>query len=292
MSEPALRSRGVVKEFGDEGVVRGADLTVERGEILLLMGPNGVGKTVLLSCLAGSATPTEGAAEVLGRPVGADGGDSLVFGLQNSLAVDTLTGRENVAFYSRLHHRFTDRWEDYVGRLGLADDLDKRVGDYSEGMKRKLELALTMSVDVPVYLLDEPTAGVDLTNVRRFHDIILERHDEETTMLVSSHRPLDVELADRVAFMPDGTITTVGTPEELLAAVPPVVRVTGTTEMAAAEGFVADGRLFPVGGEARGFLAPDATLSELRATVESAERIEPTATDLFNYHVHVAPRES
>lgn len=287
---PAIESRGVAKRFGADGIVSGADLAVEEGEVLLLMGPNGVGKTVLLSCLAGSQEPTEGTVEVLGRPVEEDGGDSLTFLLQDSMAVETLSGRENVGFYSRLHHQFTDRWHEYVDRLGLTGDLDKRVEHYSEGMKRKLELALTMSVDVPVYLLDEPTAGVDLTNIQRFHDIILEEHEAGKTVVVSSHRPLDANIADRVAFMPDGKVSTVGDPDELMAAVPPVVRVTGSEAMRTAENYV-QGRLFPVGGEARGFLADDVAFRELTGAVggEHVERIDPTYTDLFNYYVHVEP---
>ena len=292
MSEIALRSRGVEKAFGTDDVVRGADLAVREGEILLLMGPNGVGKTVLLSCLAGSQHPTDGSVEVFGDPVTEDGGDSLAFLLQDSMAIETLTGRENVDFYSRLHHSFTDRWERYLDRLGLTDDLDKLVGDYSEGMKRKLELSLAMSVDVPIYLLDEPTAGVDLTNIQRFHDIILDQHERGKTFLVSSHRPMDADLADRIAFMPDGTITAVGTPGELLAEVPTTVRVTGTDAIRDAEDFVVDGQLFPVGGEARGFLRPDETVADLRVQLAddtAVEEIEPTHTDLFNYYVHIRP---
>ncbi len=288
MSDVALRSRGVEKEFGADDIVRGADLAVQDGEILLLMGPNGVGKTVLLSCLAGSQQPTSGSVEVFGDPVEADGGDRLSFLLQDSMAVETLTGRENVSFYSRLHHGFTDRWEQYVEQLGLADDLDKLVKHYSEGMKRKLELALTMSVDVPVHLLDEPTAGVDLTNIQRFHDIILDQYDDGKTFLISSHRPMDANIADRIAFMPDGTISAVGTPAELMESVPPVLRVTGSESIREAESFVRDQRLFPLGGEARGFLADDYGIEEVQAALgEDAERIEPTYTDLFNYYVHV-----
>jgi ABC-2 type transport system ATP-binding protein len=155
-------------------------------------------------------------------------------------------------------------------------------------MKRKLELSMTMSVDVPLYLLDEPTAGVDLTNIQRFHDIILEAYDEGKTFLVSSHRPMDANIADRIAFMPDGTVTAVGTPEELMDAVPPVVRVTGSDAIREAESFVVDGQLFPLGGEARGFLAPGCDFDDVTDRLgDSVECIDPTYTDLFNYYVHV-----
>lgn len=293
MSDPALAARGVRKEYGADGVVEGADLAVADNEILLLMGPNGVGKTVLLSCLAGSERPTEGTVEVFGDPVAEDGGESLNFLLQDTMAVETLTGRENADFYSRLHPSFTDRWRDYVEDLDLAGDLDKRVEHYSEGMTRKLELALTMSVDVPVYLLDEPTAGVDLSMIQRFHDIILERYEAGASVLVSSHRPMDADLADRIAVMPDGTVTAVGTPEALMDAVPTVVRVTGTDAIRTAEDHVLGGRLFPLGGEARGFLPPGTAVEDLRDALAAAghgapvEAIEPTSADMFNYYVHV-----
>ncbi len=291
MTRAALQATALRKDYGDDDIVEGADLTVREGEILVLMGPNGVGKTVLLSCLAGSERPTEGSVEVFGEPVATDDGENLTFLLQDTMAVETLTGGENVEFYSRLHHRFTDRWEEYAETLGIDDALGKAVKHYSEGMKRKLELSLTMSVDVPVYVLDEPTAGVDLTNIQRFHDIILEQYEAGKTFVVSSHRPMDADLADRIAFMPDGTISTVGTPAELMTAVPPVVRVTGTDAMGVAAEFVVDGQLFPLGGEARGFLKPDHSIGDLTAgldgTEATVEEIDPTYTDMFNYHVHV-----
>jgi ABC-2 type transport system ATP-binding protein len=292
VTPPALRAEGVRKSFGGDLIVDGADLTVAEGECLLLMGPNGVGKTVLLSCLSGGEPPTEGRVELFGDDVGADGGERLAAMVQDSMAVDALSGRENVDFYAGLHHRFTDRWREYVETLGLADDLDKPVGQYSEGMKRKLELALTLAVDVPLYLLDEPTAGVDLSMVQRFHDAIRERHEGGRTVVMTSHRPMDLELADRVAFVPDGTVGATGPPAELLDALPPVLRVAGADAMDAVEQFLADGRLFPLGGEARGFLADGHEVEDVAAAVPAGrevtiESIEPTYTDLFNYYVHV-----
>jgi ABC-2 type transport system ATP-binding protein len=293
VTDVALAASGLRKSFGADGVVDGVDLTVRENEILVLMGPNGVGKTVLLSCLAGSQQPTDGERTVFGRPVTEDRGESYAFLLQDSMAVDTLTGRENAAFYGRLHPAFTDRWESTVAALGLEDALDKRVETYSEGMRRKLELALTTSVDVPLYLLDEPTAGVDLSMIQRFHDRILDRRADGATFVITSHRPMDAELADRVAFMPDGSIATVGEPTALLADLPPVVRVTGAGAIQAAESHVVDGELFRLGSEARGFLAPDRSLKALREAVTAAggslDVIDPTYTDLFNYYVHMNP---
>jgi ABC-2 type transport system ATP-binding protein len=209
------------------------------------------------------------------------------------MTVDTLTGRENAAFHADLHPQWTGRWAAYADRLGLTDeDLSRRVGTYSAGMRRKLELALALSVDVPVYLLDEPTAGVDLTVIQRFHDLILEQYERGKTVVVTSHRPMDVDLADRIAFMPDDRVTRVGTPAELVDEVPPVVRVVGTDAMDVATDYVRDGQLFPLGGEARGYLAADTSVEALDAAVGDDARIEtvePTHADLFNYYVHVDP---
>jgi len=290
---PAIRATRIEKSFGAEGVLDRINLSVADNEILVLLGPNGVGKTVLLECLAGSSQPTSGDVEVFGRDVTADGGRSVSFLLQDTMAIETLTGRENVDFYRRMHPHFTDRWEVYLDRLDLSDALEKAVENYSAGMTRKLELALTMSVDAPLYLLDEPTAGVDLSMIQRFHDIILDRYDEGATFVITSHRPLDAELADRLAFMRDGTVTAVGTPAELMDAVPPVIRISGSAAMRAVETYVRDGRLFRTGATARGFLKEDVGIEDLEAAVDTdvegvrIERDDPTYTDLFNFYVHV-----
>lgn len=294
MTDAALTATGVSVDFGDDGVVDDADLRVESDEVLLLLGPNGVGKTVLLSCLAGSRRPTTGEIRIDGRPVEDDGGEGLSFLRQDAMAVDRLTGRENAAFYGRLHPSFTDRWRDYVDRFELTGDLDRRVADYSAGMKRKLELALATSVDVPLYLLDEPTAGVDLSMVQRFHDVLLERNADGAALVVTSHRPADAEIADRIAFVVDGTVAESGAPADLFDRVPDVVRVSGTRALDAAADHVLGGDLFGAGAEARGFLRDGSDADDVRAALDheaspgvSVSRAEPTYTDLFNYYVHV-----
>jgi len=293
---PVLEARNVRKEFGDDGVLDGVDLTVRDNEVLLLMGPNGTGKTVLLSCLAGATEPTDGSVSVFGTPVAEDGGHSLSLLLQGGASVDTLSGRETAAFYARLHPEFTDRWREYVEDLGLAGDLDKRTKHYSEGMKRKLELSLALSVDAPLYLLDEPTAGVDLSMVQSFHRVVRDRVDDGATVVATSHRPVDADLADRVAFVNGGGgVLAVDTPGALLAGVPTVVRVVGGGGTAAASDALAPhvvGEAFYHGDERRGFLRDDATVDDVRAAAggdATVETVEPSYTDAFNYYVHAAP---
>ncbi|WP_435119551.1 ABC transporter ATP-binding protein [Halolamina sp. C58] len=287
---PAVEARNVRKAFGDDGILDGVDLTVRENEALLLMGPNGTGKTVLLSCLAGSVEPTEGEIELFGEPVADDGGHSLSLLLQGGASVDSLSGRETAEFYASLHPAFTDRWRDLVAEFGLTDALGKRTVHYSEGMTRKLELALALAVDTPLYLLDEPTAGVDLSMVQTFHRAIRERVEAGATVVATSHRPVDAAFADRIAFVTGDGVSAVGAPDALLDSVPETVRVVGggpgTDPF---EPHVVDGRLFHHGDERRGFLAPGATLADLRAAAPdeaTVETVEPSYTDAFNYYVH------
>jgi len=287
---PAVRARNVRKAFGDDGILDGVDLTVRENEALLLMGPNGTGKTVLLSCLAGSVEPTAGDIRLFGEPVADGGGRNLSLLLQGGASVDGLSGRETAEFYAGLHPEFTDRWRELVDAFGLADELDKRTEHYSEGMRRKLELALALAVDAPLYFLDEPTAGVDLSMVQTFHRAIRDRVAAGGTVVATSHRPVDAAFADRIAFVTGDGVSAVGAPDALLDGVPETVRIVGGgPETDPFEPHVVDGRLFHHGDERRGFLAAGATLADLRAAAPdgtTVERVEPSYTDAFNYYVH------
>lgn len=299
MTDPIATVTDVSKSFGDEAVLEGVDLTVADGELLVLMGPNGVGKSVLLSCLAGSERPSAGSVEVRREPATARA-DTTSFLLQDALALEKLTGRETVDFYRRLHPKFTDDWRDYVERFGLTDDLDKPVADYSGGMGRKLELAIAASIDVPLYLFDEPTTALDLSTIPTVHELFREKRDAGKTIVVASHRPMNADVADRIAFLADGRIVATGTPEELLASVPPVLE-TGAANAGALTPVV-DGEPFAVAGNVRGFvpeqyedaIAEDVepVLDELANTAEIDHEalaiVDPTYIDLFTYYTNGA----
>lgn len=295
MSASVVTAENVRKRFGDDGILDGVDLDVEEGEILALMGPNGVGKSVLLSCLAGSEPLSEGTVEVCGTPEAGRNGTAS-FLLQEAMGIDRLSGRENLSFYSRLHPRFTDEWREYADRLDIADALEKRVEQYSGGMLRKLELAIALSIDVPVYFLDEPTAGLDLSVIQTVHAIVRELRTAGKTVIVTSHLPMDADLADRIAFLRDGKIVATDAPEELIASLPPVVRVSSTEAASTLADHVVAGELFSDGGEVRGFLREDCEVSDIDTVVDDiagttartgkhrAVETEPTYTDLFNYY--------
>jgi ABC-2 type transport system ATP-binding protein len=285
VSTPAVSVQELRKGFGDGEVLSGVDLDVPAGEITLLMGPNGVGKTILLSCIAGGLYADDGDISVFGDPPDA-ATEQLSFMLQDAMLVDELTGRENIAFFRDLHPRTTDQYEDILATLDFdIEALEREVGDYSGGMKRKLELAISLSVDVPLYLLDEPTAALDMTTVNQLHSVLASRREAGETILVSSHLPADAELADTIAVVTEDGITAVGTPEELLAAVPSVVLADGPADIADA---VRDGRLFEGEIHRRGFLREDVDPETVTGGDGSAVQVrEPTYTDMFNYYVHL-----
>lgn len=290
MSHSCIELADLEKSFGEEDVLHGVDLSVEFGELLAVMGPNGVGKSVLFSCLAGSQHPSGGTVSVLGSDP-TERSDTTSFLLQDALCSKRLTGRENLRFYEQLHPNVTGEWREYVDALGLEDDLDKRVEDYSGGMTRKLELAIALSIDVPIYLLDEPTAALDLSMIQVVHGLLREKQEAGRTIVISSHLPMDADLADRIAFVADGRVVATGTPEALFDAVPPVVEATLTNAHALAD-VALEGEVFPGEGGVRAFLPAGAAIEDLETDVDdrgAVSRVERTTyTDLFNYYTRLS----
>jgi ABC-type multidrug transport system ATPase subunit len=203
------------------------------------------------------------------------------------MLVEELTGRENVNFFRDLHPKSTDEVEEILQRLDFEmDALEREVGDYSGGMKRKLELAISLSVDVALYLLDEPTAALDMTTVEQLRAMLSARREAGETVVISSHLPTDADLADHIAVVTDRGVSAVGSPEDLLDAVPPVVLAEGPVDI---REHVRAGRLFEGEIHRRGFLPENLDRETVTAGENgTAVRVrEPTYTDLFNYYVHL-----
>lgn len=285
-----LSATSIEKTLGDRTVIDDVDLTVDAGEVTVVMGPNGAGKTVLLCCLAGALRATAGSVTIRERPL-VDARSDLNLLLQDSMLLDRLTGRENARFYTTLHPRSGGRWRDHVQTLGLDGDVDRPVREYSGGMRRKLEIAIALDADVPVYLLDEPTAGLDLSTIQAFHDLVLTEADRGKAVLLASHVPLDMEIAGRVLFLDGGTVTESGAPGALLRTLPTVVRIRGDVGRLRRD--VADcflgGRMFERGDEVRGFLTGEASVERVRRIARKGPgevRVEadpPSYADLFDY---------
>lgn len=228
MSAPAVISlRGVEKSFGDLRVLRGVDLDVPRGTIFALLGSNGAGKTTLVRILSTLLRADAGAAAVAGREVTSDpAGVREEISLTGQFAAvdEVLTGRENLALVARLRHlRNPGAVADaLLGRFSLTDAGARAAGTYSGGMRRRLDIAMSLVGDPRVIFLDEPTTGLDPEARREVWDTVRSLADGGTTVLLTTQYLDEAErLADRIAILHEGRILVEGTLDDLKALLPP-----------------------------------------------------------------------
>lgn len=224
---PAIAPRGLRKTFGHQHVLDGLDLDVARGEVFALLGPNGAGKTTTINILTTLVQPDAGTATVAGYDVAADP-DAVKQRISltgQAVAVDdVLTGRENLVMLARLSglsgRAARDRAAELLARFDLADAADRRVGTYSGGMRRRLDLALSFVTTPDVLFLDEPTTGLDTRSRRELWDVIRSLADAGTTVFLTTQYLEEADqLADRVAVLDAGRIVAAGTAAELKSAV-------------------------------------------------------------------------
>ncbi len=218
-----LRAVGLVKRFGGRVVVRGVTITVEPGTVFALVGPNGAGKTTTLRMLAGIYKPDEGHVEVCGRRLDRDPAARryLAYLPENAGVYPRLTGYEHLRFYAGLYlgPAAVDEVVERAARIsGLSDeDLRRRAGEYSRGMKRRLLLSLVLALGTPVVVLDEPTSGLDVQSAVAIRRLIRRAAAEGRAVIMTSHNMLEVErVADRVAFIVSGRVVAEGSPAELM----------------------------------------------------------------------------
>jgi ABC-2 type transport system ATP-binding protein len=220
---PVVRLRGVGVTVDGSAILREVDLDVPRGGHLAVLGPNGAGKTTLIRVLTTLLRPASGRVRVAGidvieRPTRA----RAHLGLAGQFAaVDAYqTGRENVAMVGRLYGLSATearrRTDEVLERIALADAADRRVGTYSGGMRRRLDLAASLVGRPEVLFLDEPTTGVDPRARQELWDIVRDLIGDGTTVLLTTQYLEEADrLADRIGVIDDGRIVSEGTADEL-----------------------------------------------------------------------------
>ena len=225
---PAIKVTGLRKSYGETLVLDGIDLEVAPGTVFALLGPNGAGKTTTVHMLTTMLTPDAGEVEVGGRDVRTDpeGVRALIGVTGQFSAVDNLlTGEENLLLMSDLNHLpradGRRRIADLLDRFDLVEAAGRMVATYSGGMKRRLDLAMTLVGDPRIVFLDEPTTGLDPRGRRTMWDIVRGLvADGITIFLTTQYLEEADELAGRIALLDEGHLVAQGTPAELKRLVP------------------------------------------------------------------------
>ncbi len=215
--------RGVSKSFGKTAVLRGIDFTVARGEIVALLGPNGAGKTTLINILSTLVAPDAGTATIGGYDVvkQREAVKTQISLTGQSAAVDeVLTGDENLRMMGTLQGlgraESIRRSRELLERFELTDAARKRVKTYSGGMRRRLDLAISLLTTPPVVFLDEPTTGLDPASRQDLWTVIRHLADNGTTVFLTTQYLDEADqLADRIVVLEAGSIVAEGTPGDL-----------------------------------------------------------------------------
>jgi ABC-2 type transport system ATP-binding protein len=224
MGEPAIVAEGLRRTFDQTVAVDGVDLRVERGEIYGFLGPNGAGKSTTMRILCTLLTPNGGRATVAGHDVARDAGAvrlEIGVALQDAALDDQQTGRELVSLQARLFGLTRPETETRLSELtkfiDIGDALDRRVGTYSGGMKRRLDLAIALVHNPAVLFLDEPTTGLDPISRNRVWEEVRRLNDElgMTIFLTTQYLEEADELAHRVGIIDRGRIVAEDTPDAL-----------------------------------------------------------------------------
>jgi ABC-2 type transport system ATP-binding protein len=228
LEAPAISVQGLTKSFKDLHVLRGVDFDVARGTIFALLGSNGAGKTTVVRILSTLLRADGGTSLVNGFPVAgraAEVRESISLTGQFAAVDEILTGRENLVLVARLRHladpvRIAD---ELLERFSLTEAAGRRVSTYSGGMRRRLDIAMSLIGDPKVVFLDEPTTGLDPEARIEVWRAVQELARRGTTVLLTTQYLDEAEhLADRIAILHEGRIIVNGTLGELKALLPPV----------------------------------------------------------------------
>ena len=223
----AIEIAGLTKSYGDHAVLRGVDLSVPSAAIFALLGCNGAGKTTAVKILSTLLKADGGTAVVNGYNVATQPAkvrESISLTGQSAAVDDILTGRENLVLVAQLRHLEDPGGiaDDLLARFDLTDAAGRRVATYSGGMRRRLDIAMTLIGHPPVLFLDEPTTGLDPQSRIEVWRTVHELAGQGTTVLLTTQYLDEAErLADRIAVLHEGRVIANGTLAELKQLLPP-----------------------------------------------------------------------
>ena len=222
--EYAVQTRGIGRNFGEVKAVDGIDLNISKGEIYGFLGPNGAGKTTLVRMLITLLLPSTGSATVAGRDVVSEANDvrlRIGAALQDAALDLKQTGRELLRLQGRLYglkrRELDTRLDELAGLVDIGDALDRFIGTYSGGMKRRLDLAASLIHNPEVLFLDEPTTGLDpISRARVWEEVQRINNELSVTIFLTTQYLEEADaLADRVGIISQGRLMAEGTPAEL-----------------------------------------------------------------------------
>jgi ABC-2 type transport system ATP-binding protein len=220
---PAVEAIDLVKHFGDTRAVDGVSFAVPAGTVLGLLGPNGAGKTTLVRMLTTLSVPTSGTGRVAGHDIVREPLDvrrSMGLTGQAATVDEILTGRENLkligALYGLPRRYVAEATERLFTRFDLLDAADRQAKTYSGGMRRRLDLAVSLLAAPPILFLDEPTTGLDPHSRSGLWDVLRELVDEGTTLVLTTQYLEEADhLADEIVVVDKGRVIAAGTPTQL-----------------------------------------------------------------------------
>jgi ABC-2 type transport system ATP-binding protein len=272
----AISVNNLHKNFGDLKAVDGVSFEVQHGEIFSLLGPNGAGKTTTISMLSCLLRPDEGDALVNGHSIRSDQmGVKAVLGVvpQEIALYNDLSARENLTFWGKMYGLrgapLRARVDEVLEIIGLTDRARDRVGKYSGGMKRRVNIAVALLHKPQVIFMDEPTVGIDPQSRRNILDSVVALKNEGMTVLYTTHYMEEAqELSDHIAIMDSGKIIAYGTHSDLVRIVGQLDRITLTIN-------VESGRVMEAWKLAQGVKQVSAEDGTLTVLAEDSNQVLP-----------------
>jgi ABC-2 type transport system ATP-binding protein len=286
-SDVIVETRNLTKVYRDfwgrrkKTALNALNLTINRGEIFGLLGPNGSGKTTTIKLLLGLLFPTDGDAIVFDKPaINVDKNERVGYLPEESYLYRFLNAEETLDFYGRLFDLPPDvrrkRAADLIDKVGLSGDKKRILKEYSKGMRQRIGLAQALINDPELVILDEPTSGLDPLGTRWMKDLILDLRRQGKTVLMCSHRLEDVQdVCDRIAILYNGELQTLGEVDKLLEDEARVeLRASGVRMNDALRGEL-EAVLVKHGGKLETFGHPTTTLEDLFLRIVEESKARP-----------------